>query len=90
MQQMGGAAKKGVEGMIERGLPVIPVTVIPDIEDGRLVNLLDGNKRLGDFKDDAWTNYFREDDVAAIAYFYLDRPENGLPPLPSPEKRNAE
>jgi hypothetical protein len=26
-------------------------------------------------------NYYRSDDVSATAYFYLDRPVNGLPPL---------
>lgn len=32
---------------------------------------------------DAWYNFYREDDYASTAYFYLDRPENGLPLLPS-------
>ena len=29
---------------------------------------------------DGHTNFYRSDDVAAVAYFYLDRPENGLAP----------
>jgi hypothetical protein len=32
-------------------------------------------------------NFYRRDDVSATAYFYLDRPENGLPPLASSEMR---
>jgi hypothetical protein len=28
-----------------------------------------------------WTNYYREDDVSATAYFYLDKPVNDLPPI---------
>lgn len=32
---------------------------------------------------DAWYNFYREDDYASTAYFYLDRPENGLPELPA-------
>jgi hypothetical protein len=30
---------------------------------------------------DGHTNFYRSDDVAAVAYFYLDRPENGLPAI---------
>jgi hypothetical protein len=32
-------------------------------------------------------NFYRSDDVSATAYFYLDRPENNLPPLPPVELR---
>jgi hypothetical protein len=31
----------------------------------------------------------REDDWSSVAYFYLDRPENGLPKLPAAESRYA-
>jgi hypothetical protein len=34
-------------------------------------------------------NYYRSDDVSAVAYFYLDRPENGLPALQSLPVRTA-
>jgi hypothetical protein len=30
---------------------------------------------------DAWVNVYRRDDWSAVALFYLDRPENGLPRL---------
>lgn len=29
----------------------------------------------------------RQDDWSSVAYFYLDRPQNGLPPIPSAEDR---
>jgi hypothetical protein len=29
----------------------------------------------------------REDDWSSCAYFYLDKPENGLPPIDAPELR---
>jgi hypothetical protein len=32
-------------------------------------------------------NYWRQDDVSATVYFYLDRPENGLPPLAAARQR---
>jgi hypothetical protein len=31
--------------------------------------------------------YYRRDDVSAVALFYLDRPENGLPPIAPLDKR---
>lgn len=36
---------------------------------------------IKDVDDSAWVNYYRKDDVSAIALFYLDRPTSGLPPL---------
>ena len=30
---------------------------------------------------DEWVGFYREDDVAAVAFFYLDRPESNLPAL---------
>ena len=38
---------------------------------------------------DGHTNFYRSDDVAAVAYFYLDRPEGALPPLASAAERLA-
>jgi hypothetical protein len=36
------------------------------------------------------TNFYRRDDVSATAYFYLDRPENSLPELPSVDLRTLD
>ncbi|MEG3174484.1 hypothetical protein U1708_19960 [Sphingomonas sp. ZB1N12] len=36
---------------------------------------------------DAHTNYYRSDDVSAVAYFYIDRPDGVLPPLTDPVLR---
>ena len=38
---------------------------------------------------DGHTNFYRSDDVAAVAYFYLDRPENGLPAIAPAAERTA-
>jgi hypothetical protein len=32
----------------------------------------------------------RHDDVSSCAYFYMDRPENGLPPLAGVPERQAQ
>ena len=29
----------------------------------------------------AWVNFYRRDEWSAVAFFYLDAPENGLPPI---------
>lgn len=39
---------------------------------------------------DGHTNFYRSDDVAAVAYFYLDRPENGLPAIAAAAERLAD
>ena len=33
------------------------------------------------FPADEWVNFYRVDNYSATAYFYLDKPENELPPL---------
>ena len=38
---------------------------------------------------DSHTHCYRSDDVAAVAYFYLDRPEGGLPPIAPATERTA-
>lgn len=90
LQQMGGARKAIVLGLQKKGAPLIPVTIDP----GSRVSfqqLLTNSKKLDDPSlPDGHTNYYRSDDVAAVAYFYLDRPENGLPPIaPTPSRLEA-
>jgi hypothetical protein len=92
LQQIGGGRKNIVLDLQRAGAPLIPVTIDPGSRTNfqQLLNrqpqvplsdpsLLDGH-----------TNFYRSDDVAAVAYFYLDRPENGLPPIaPAPERLTA-
>ncbi|MGW1453378.1 glycoside hydrolase family 172 protein [Salegentibacter agarivorans] len=87
VQQMGGGGKEKVKELIAKGADLIPVTIDPD---GDFVKLLE----MEDFKNlndpnlpKGWTNFFRSDDVSATAYFYLDKPVSELPKLPSIEKR---
>jgi hypothetical protein len=52
--------------------------------------LLETGKRLDDPSlPDGHTNYYRSDDVAAVAYFYLDRPAGTLPPIAPAAERMA-
>ena len=55
---------------------------------GAIHMLLDENKSLDDPSlPNGISMYYRRDDVSAVALFYLDRPENGLPPIAPLEKR---
>ncbi len=90
IQQIGGEAKNLVIEMLREGLPIVPVTI--SWKDN-FVRFLDEVEPVDLEKHDSpmkgWCNYFRSDDVCAVAYFYLDRPENGLPSLASVNERIA-
>ncbi|SIO54784.1 glycoside hydrolase family 172 protein [Chitinophaga niabensis] len=82
IQQMGGAGRDLIRGIAKAGGKVKPISVMtakgliklleepafPDINDDK-------------FPADEWVNFYRVDNYSATAYFYLDKPENELPPL---------
>ena len=93
IQQMGGSNKKNVIEMLRNNLPLIPVTVnnedskpLPIYQPGEIADLT--NPDLPG--DDAWTNFYRSDDVAAVAYFYLDKPVSELPKIQGLKIRTAD
>jgi hypothetical protein len=89
LQQIGGARKNIVQGLLAKGAPLIPVTIDPGSRNN-FQKLLESGKTLSDpALPDGHTNYYRSDDVAAVAYFYLDRPERALPALAPPAHRLA-
>ena len=89
LPQIGGNAKEKVIEMVKAGIHIKPISVhnapvfvklldmdpVPDLSDPKLPN--------------GWVNFYRQDDVSATAYFYLDKPENGLPPLAPVNQRVA-
>jgi hypothetical protein len=89
IQQIGGTGKNDVLKMMKEGRPVKPVSL--DI-DGKFVRLLDmpeGSLEKHNSPDDAWCNYYRQDDVTAISFFYLDKPQSNLPSLAPVAERTA-
>jgi hypothetical protein len=89
LQQIGGARKNIVLGLQKKGAPMIPVTIDPGSRNN-FQQLLTSGKQLSDPSlPDGHTNYYRSDDVAAVAYFYLDRPERGLPDIAPASERMA-
>ena len=87
IQQIGGNSKDKVQSMLDRHLPLIPITVhkapvfIHLYKPNSTINLRDPSLP------DGWVNFYRVDDVAAMAYFYLDKASAQLPPLQSVDIR---
>ncbi len=81
LQQIGGAMQEFVKEMLANRVEILPISV--GAED-RYVNLLESDppKSLDDPDVPyGWTNYYRRDDVCAVAFFYLDSPVNPLPAI---------
>ena len=89
LQQIGGAPKADVLRFMKAGAPLVPVSVDTGNRQGGFVSLRTTAARLQDVKLDGWTNYYRSDDVAAVAYFYFNKPEGVGPPLPQAAERKA-
>jgi hypothetical protein len=92
VQVMGSMAKKlALEFFKKEGVEVKPVAIV-SIQNGlHYTNLLeeepDRTVEGPMLYDQEWIIFYRRDDYSATAYFYLDRPENGLPALASLEAR---
>jgi hypothetical protein len=88
IQQMGGGGREPIRAIARAGGQLKPVTVMTA---KKLIKLLEEPDYPGLFDDhfpaDEWVNFYRLDYYSATAYFYLDRPENGLPPLAPLERR---
>ena len=90
-QQIGGAPKADVLRMQKAGVPLIPITVDPGSRP-KFRHLLDGASPIPldePSLPDGWTNFYRSDDLAAVAYFYLDRPDGVSPPIADVAERTA-
>ena len=80
IQVLGGHSRDQVRRMLKEGTALIPVSVS---HDKGFVRLFEGNPPALDAADfpDGWVNFYRQEDYCATAYFYLDKPVNGLPVL---------
>jgi hypothetical protein len=88
LQMIGGQSKTIVAGLQKAGVPLIPVT----IDAGKFHHYYQKDSILSLDKEglpDGWVNFYRSDDVSAVAYFYLDKPANKLPPLQPVSMRTA-
>ena len=83
IQQIGGNNKDIVIGLQKAKVDLIPVTIH---QAPRMIQIYkkDSSVNLEDASlPNAWTNFYRSDDLAAASYFYLDSPKNNLPELQS-------
>jgi hypothetical protein len=78
IQAMGGAGKRQLMDIIDRGLPV----KIASLDSGKLEHLYEKSFTLDGGSPEGGYNYFREDDYSSTAYFYYHKPASDLPPLP--------
>ncbi|MDP9230031.1 MAG: DUF2961 domain-containing protein [Bacteroidota bacterium] len=83
LQQIGGSGTKEVQELFKKGVKLQAISI--DRTEG-FVRLLDMEKSpsLSDENfPEGWVNFYRLDDYSAVSYFYLDKPTNNLPALPS-------
>jgi hypothetical protein len=79
IQQIGGGPKQNVINLMKKGVKLIPTTIhkIPVLhhyyQKGTIIDLEDPKLP------DAFTNFYRSDDLSCAAYFYLSEPSNNLP-----------
>jgi hypothetical protein len=84
IQTMGGCHRERIVRLQKNGVPLWPVTAgIPLMDRPGPVDMSD-ESIPGD-----WCNFYRQDDWSATAYFYLDRPESGLPAMAPVAERTA-
>lgn len=88
IQQMGGAGRDLIRGIIKAGGKVKPISVMTAKGLIKLQDLKDYPDLFDDkFPADEWVNFYRIDDYSATAYFYLDKPVSNLPVLAPLERR---
>lgn len=90
-QQIGGASKAALVPLQEKGARLRLLAA--DGGTRRAFRpLLDAADEQAEtaVADDDWCTFFRQDDWAAVAYFYLDRPANDLPLLAEAATRTAD
>lgn len=89
MQQLGGDNTDSVATYQREGTALIPVANIDAKQQynyyskDSIVNLNNSSTPRG------WTNFYRSDDVSAVAYFYLDKPVSNLKTLQPAAMRTA-
>ena len=82
LQQIGGGTTKQVVELVDKGAPLKLVSFVPDDEKQPFVGFLE-MPTVPDLKTlpEGWVSYYRSDDLSAVAFFYLDSPEDGLPKM---------
>lgn len=79
IQDIGGTFRDGVRKLKAAGAELKPISVDTGPEFIRIFERRDWlDVDMPEFPD-GWVNFWRRDDFSSTAYFYLDKPTNGLP-----------
>ena len=85
IHNMGNGSIEQVKALQDSGAPLIVTNLFLDnVYDPDRPYVLTGREERGG------VNFYRQDDYCSVAYFYLDRPESGLPSLPGKDVRTAD
>jgi len=74
IEQIGGYFAKDVKALQAKGVPLRPVSIGGQTFTGLLEPGVDTAAALAKAGDQDWMNFYRSDDYAVTAYYYLDRP----------------
>lgn len=90
LQQIGGWDTKQAMELVDKGAPLKLVSFVPDDNNKPFIGFLDMST-VPDIKTmnlpGGWLSFYRSDDLSAVAFFYLNSPENGLPKMAGIELR---
>ncbi len=88
LQQMGGGTIKQITELLDKHAPLKLVSFTPDDTSQPFLKFLE-MPAVPDVKTlpKGWVNFYRSDDVSAVAFFYLNSPEDGLPAIPDVDLR---
>lgn len=91
IQQIGSTNQLNLSKIESNGARLKPISFDGGSRE-QYLNLLEDNDAWDDSKIEPsdWCNFYRQDDWAAAAYFYLDKPTNNLPALAPVSTRNAD
>ncbi len=89
IQTIGGSPKEKVVPLVDKGVPLTPVSIDP-FEPGPFLYLMEASEPV-DLRElpEGWCNFWRQDDWSATTYFYLDSAEGILPRIAPAESRAA-
>lgn len=90
IQQIGGAPIEKLLQLQKNGARLQAISIHAGLD---FVKLLEGEQAI-DLNDPdlpkGWTNFYRQDDVSAAAYFYLNKPSSNLPTIGNLQNRTAQ
>lgn len=90
VQQIGGGPRDEVRKIAQQGAPIDIVSVDLPGHFYKLKEMKNSPKLMDADFPNGWTNFYRSDDWCATAYFYLNTPEDNLPPIGSVEERTKD